>query len=157
MKKEDLKCGNVVELRNGNLGVVTTFYTTIVDLQSGACLSGLYDYTDDLFVPEDHELDVMKVYKDYTLNEILWKRKENPILTPDEKVVLRNLDKKYNYIVRNKSGYLTVHVGEPTKYSGIDCCWTDTQYTHINPFNHLFQFIKWEDDEPYLISELLED
>lgn len=32
----------------------------------------------------------------------------------------------------------------------------DINYINIYEFKHLFQFIKWEDEEPYEIEKLLE-
>ena len=74
------------------------------------------------------------------------------LLTEDEKAILRNIPKQYKWIVRDNSGALYIYVDRPKKYSdgrtnySLDCS---------NLFKHLFQFIKWEDEEPYSIEELL--
>lgn len=75
------------------------------------------------------------------------------LLTADERVILRNLDKKYKWIARDENGELYIYIGEPFKdydlwRNGVDSC-------YFLLFNHLFQFIKWEDKEPYNIEELL--
>lgn len=92
-------------------------------------------------------LDVLLKY-DYTIIQ------PKPTLTEDEKVILRNLNKRYKYINREEYGGLRVSETKPIYsksmkeyyYSGFD--------TFI--YDNLFQFIKWE-DEPYSIEELLKE
>lgn len=76
-------------------------------------------------------------------------------LTDDEIVILKNIDKKYNWIVRNDYGYLWAHISKPVKYYR---GWLDEKLgalpVGLCAYNHLFTFIKWE-DEPYNIDELL--
>jgi len=77
-----------------------------------------------------------------------------PQLTEDERVILKNLHEKYKWIARDCDGKLYMFKIEPLKY------WSkwvvyDGNATHIDIFNHLFQFVKWEDQEPYSIEELL--
>ena len=153
MKKSDLKYGNVVELRNGNFYVLVNLYNKFILI----ALTDKYHFNfDNYSIDLTHtcgfeKLDIMKVYKDYTCKELLWERKEKPQLTEDEKVILRNLPKKYTWIARDIDGYLYVYASKPKK--GITM-WVDTGLPMIT-FDHLFQFIKWEDDEPYSIEELL--
>ena len=76
-------------------------------------------------------------------------------LTEDEKVILKNINKKFKWIVRDEDGLLYVYIDKPVK---VDTCWDLYPYTYtsqLNLFNHLFTFIKWEDEEPYLIEDLL--
>ena len=156
MKKSDLKkYGNVVELRNGdklllvqNIGLNEY---KLIDLK-GYGYTTLDIYCDDLTNLEGFKnLDIMKVYKDYTLTELLWERKEEPKPTYDEKIILRNLPKKYKYIARDLSGMVYIFIERPEKGQAI---WYGCGQPVI-PFYHLFQFIQWEDDEPYSIEELL--
>ena len=77
--------------------------------------------------------------------------KKEPKLTEDEKAILRNLPKKYKWIARDIDGCLYVYASKPKK--GITM-WESDGLPMI-PFNHLFQFAKWEDEEPYSIEELL--
>ena len=80
-------------------------------------------------------------------------------LTEDEKVILRNIDKRYRWIARDENGELMVYSTRPLKDRHITKKWrvilTD-EYELMHIFNHLFQFIKWEDEKPYLIEDLLE-
>lgn len=164
MKKEDLKYGNVVELRNGNR------YLVIQNIQnSGMKFKNIYDGIYEISINQfDNEFkctsnidyynkfDIMKVYKDYTLKELLWERKEKPKLTDDEKAILRNVDKKYKYIARDKNNLLGLYKQKPIKkYEYFWACKNENTVAAFEMYNHLFTFIKWEDEEPYLIEDLL--
>lgn len=76
--------------------------------------------------------------------------KEPIILTKVEKIILKNIDKQYKWIVRDRDGNLYVFENKPIKrrdfwgFNSHDFC-----------YSHLFQFMKWEDEEPYLIKDLL--
>ena len=154
MKKSDLDYGNVVELRNGDKLLLCWHFvdSILVDLE-GRNFITLDTYHEDLTAIDGiADLDIMKVYKDYTCKELLWERKETPKLTKDEKVILRNLPKKYKWIARDSSGMVYIFIEKREKGQAI---WYGFGQPMI-PFYHLFQFIKWEDEEPYSIEELLE-
>ena len=154
MKKSDLNIGNVVELRNGDKLLFLFCFPDeiLVNLKGRQCRT-LDSYHDNLTSTDDFiELDIMKVYKDYTCKELLWERKEGPKLTEDEKAILKNIDEEMKYIARNKNGNLDVFVVKP--YKDIEFWENDLDYCSI-PFRNLFKFIKWEDNEPYLIEDLL--
>ena len=156
MKKSDLKYGNVVELRNGDNLLLCRWWTMnggeLIDLSGNGYTIPCIYYCEDLTNINGFEnLDIMKVYKDYTFKELLWERKETPQLTENEKAILRNVPKKYKYIARDKSGLIFLFSKKPSK-----CDYSWIGYNDIAfPFSHLFQFIKWEDEEPYSIEELL--
>ena len=79
--------------------------------------------------------------------------KEPIKLSDAERVILENIDKKYKWLCRDNDGCLNAYIGKPKK-QGI--CWVwDISYGRFDVFNHLFQFIKWEDKEAYNIEELL--
>ena len=79
-------------------------------------------------------------------------RLEYEILT----YILKNTECRY--ITRNKSRFLCVHSYKPVK---------DTKYGHwtavcdkvksCEVFNNLFPFIKWEDTDPALIKDVLDN
>ena len=149
MKKSDLKHGNVVELRNGNKYL---FFDnqSLINLKGSGCRA-LNNWCEDLTSADGYtEFDIIKVYKDYTCKELLWERKE-PKLTEDEKVILRNLPKKYKWIARDKNGVIYLYSGRPLKSD----FWLNCSESIKLIFPHLFQFIKWEDEEPYSIEDLL--
>ncbi len=94
------------------------------------------------------------------INEIkkhIKKLPKKPKLTEAERIILESLPKSYKYIVRDYCGELYAYENKPKKDGDI---WirVDTGYSYstLNLFQHLFQFIKWEDKEPYKIQELLE-
>lgn len=153
MKKNDLEYGNVVELRNGDKMLFCWHFINpiLVDLEGRKSIT-FDSYRKDLTdIDNAVEFDIMKVYKDYTCKELLWERKETPKLTEDEKVILRNLPKEYKWIARDLSGMVYIFIEKPEKGQAI---WYGFGQPMI-PFYHLFQFIKWEDEEPYSIEELL--
>ena len=79
-----------------------------------------------------------------------------PKLTNDEKAILKNLPKKYKWIARNESLNLYVFKEKPSKSIS---AWLSSSVNvdDLSLFNHLFQFIKFEDKEPYSIEELLKE
>ena len=155
MKKSDLKYGNVVELRNGLKFLFLGKYKALVELTGVGCTD--IDYYDENLTRSSRQesYDIMKVYKDYTCKELLWERKEAK-LTKDEKVILRNIYKEYKWITRDEEGDLAVHNVKPYKSPEFWVSESDIAWEYLVPFNNLFQFIKWEDEEPYSIEALLE-
>ena len=155
MKKSDLRYGNVVETREG----IKYLYhcknsDKFLNLDYDAFL-WIRNFDENLKCINDlNELDIMKVDKDYTCTELLWERKEKqkPELTEDEKVILRNIPKEYKWIVRDKCGTICVFIYKPHK-SGLG--WGSIIFEALVLFDHLFNFIKWENEEPYLIEDLL--
>ena len=152
MKKSDLKYGNVVETREG---IKYLYHCTNSDKFLNLDFDGflwIRNFGENLKDRNAlNEFDIMKVYKDYTLTELLWKRKEAPKLTEDEKAILRNLPKEYKWIARDLSGMVYIFIERPEKGQAI---WYGCGQPMI-PFYHLFQFIQWEDEEPYSIEKLL--
>lgn len=154
MKKSDLKHGNVVELRNGDklLFCWNLKKDKLIDLKGRGYATLDHHYADLTYANDFKQMDIMKVYKDYTCKELLWERKEKPQLNEDEKAILKVLlNEKYKWIARDKNDWLYVYASKPEK--GITI-WENTG-SPMMPFVHLFNFIKWEDEEPYSIEELL--
>ena len=155
MKKSDLECGNVVELRNGLKFLFLDRHKSLVELTGAGCTD--IDYYDENLTRSSRQesYDIMKVYKDYTCKELLWERKPKPELTEDEKIILRNVPKQYEWIARDAGDSLCVYTKRPIKQMSV---WsTDGWMSPMALFHNLFQFIKWEDDEPYLIEDLLRE
>lgn len=156
MTKEDLSCGNIVETRDGEKYI----FNYVESKSYFICLTGAgfnpsKYYKDDLSIDDSNrECDIVKVYKDYTLQELLWERKEPIKLTDDEITILRNIDEEFKYIVRDGNGLLYIYKNKPDKT--YDSCWGNGRGTCFG-FKHLFQFIKWTDEEPYLIEDLLKE
>ena len=87
------------------------------------------------------------------------KKKE---FTDDELCVLKNIDKKYKWIARDKVdrdeydnyGNLNIYLGKPNK-STVSWLPSD-EYCEFHAYNHLFQSIKWEDEEPVYVGDYVE-
>lgn len=75
-------------------------------------------------------------------------------LTEDEKVILKNINKKYKWIARDKDGGLFIYIEKPIKLTNHWSCYTASP---LDVYSHLFTCIKWEDEEPYLIEDLLKE
>ena len=97
--------------------------------------------------------EILKKYSKKFKKELADKRKkkEKPKLTEDEKVILRNLPKEYKWIARDTANYMYLFKNKPIKNTWM---WDGAGAT-IFMFHNLFQFIEWEDEEPYSIEELL--
>ena len=154
MEKSDLKYGNVVELRDGTRLIYSSVCSQqlLIPLDGNGSLDYEERYSNGLKHKKFCDLDIMKVYKDYTCEELLWERKEKPKLTEHERTILENLDREYEWIVRDMYGDIWVYICKPDKD---EFGWNGRDLAKL-PFCNLFKFIKWEDDEPYLISDLLE-
>lgn len=159
MKKEDLKLGNIIETKNGKRYIYLECQKNdLIDLD-GVNQVSLHYYNDDLTRKNDskidRDLDVQKIYEDYTLKKVLWERKEKTKLTETEKVILSNLPKECKYIARDREGNLYVHLLSPRKEWGQ---WLSKgSIESLVVYNHLFNFIKWEDEFPTLIEDLLKE
>ena len=95
------------------------------------------------------------------LREWLEEEYKEPIkLTDDEKAILKNIDKSYKWICRESDGDLSVCKRKPFKDNTFlfwDSDDVELDFEDFKMFNHLFQFIKWSDVEPYNIEELLKN
>ena len=65
-------------------------------------------------------------------------------------------DTRNMYITRNKMGNLYLHNGKP-KNDKVNGLWIGEYPTSLIPFNKLFKFITWEDEEPYEIKDILDN
>lgn len=164
MKKSDLKCGQVVELRCGDMGIY--FEESIMLYKEGYLGKDSIDENMNCVRTEDY--DIMKVFnrkthttakgifdKRYVDMNLIWERKEIPKLTQTEIVLLEALPKYYKYISRDRTGELSASTSKPKKYEiGWDTVGHD-ESSEFLIYDHLFKFIKWEDEEPWNIAELI--
>lgn len=75
-------------------------------------------------------------------------------LSDEEKVILKNINKDYKWIARDVDGQLFVYSDKPIKLTN---CWGRYRYeSSLYVYSHLFTGVKWEDEEPYLIEDLLQ-
>ena len=83
----------------------------------------------------------------------LQKKKE---FTDNELCILRNIDKKYKWVAKDKDGLIFTFVSKPIKTEKL---WSDSwsngdSYASLGAIkNSLFTEIKWEDEEPIYIDE----
>ena len=81
------------------------------------------------------------------------KKKE---FTDNELYILNNIDKKYKWIAKDKSGLICTFVSKPIKTEKL---WSDgwsngDSYASLEAIkNSLFTEIKWEDEEPVYIDD----
>jgi len=74
-------------------------------------------------------------------------------LTDAERVILENLDKKFKWIARDRNEDICIYLSKPSRNDNV---WIWNEGCKDLPCSHLFQFIRWEDNEPYEIAKLLE-
>ena len=77
--------------------------------------------------------------------------------TEDEKVIARNIDKRYEWMARDKDGELYVYFDKPSKnesggfFGGNKiCCDCVSELLDCG----LFESVRWEDNEPTRISDI---
>ena len=90
------------------------------------------------------------------MREWLEEEYKEPI-TEDEKAILRSLGADLKWLARDESGTLYAYRDKPLKDFH---SWKTEEYFPYGSlflFNHLFQFVKWEDKEPYSIEGLLNE
>src|SRR5699024_67045 len=73
-------------------------------------------------------------------------------INKEEYKCLKSLDDKWKWIARNLNGALIIYISKPMKNPSL--YWDDFGKRMDD---RLFQFIKWEDREPYNIAELIEE
>ena len=82
--------------------------------------------------------------------------------TDDELFILKNVDKKYKWIAKDKDGLICTFVSKPIKTEKL---WSDgwsnsnngESYASLEAIkNSLFTEIKWEDEEPIYIGDYVE-
>lgn len=77
--------------------------------------------------------------------------KEKPKISDVERAILKNIPEDCTYIARDMGGELYLYFYKPERGNAV---WRGG-HRRMDVFNHLFQFIKWSDIEPYNIEELL--
>lgn len=145
--KSDLREGDVVMYDNGEMRTVKG--TSLFDCFEPA--SDLSYYDENLIHVRAEELNIVEVFRS------IWKR-EDLTITSAEKVLLKNIDKNFKYIARNRDSTMFVYGDKPEKEVGILNMWIrrpDSYIANLAVYVHLFPMVKWEDEEPWLIEDLL--
>lgn len=110
-----------------------------------------------------HFDEVLKIwdYSTLTVNALvtseiikLPKKKE---FTDDELCILRNIDKEYKWIARDEEdGGICVFIEKPLRKNHIWDLERSSHYMFFSCYNHLFNSIQWEDEEPVYIDDYVE-
>ena len=82
---------------------------------------------------------------------------EKPTLTANEKLFLDLIKEEYTYIARDKDGLLAVYPRKPEKkltYWLLADSPNTARDLYTRALDVGFDFIKWEDEEPWLIEDL---
>jgi hypothetical protein len=112
---------------------------------------------EELAVFLDSPYVFLKIKRTECVSNCLKSEHKEPItLSEAERIILENIDKEYKWIARDECGDLVLHAVEPHKEYMCNTWINDEAEDDIlSPFNHLFQFITWNDEQPYNIEELL--
>ena len=107
-----------------------------------------------------HFDEVLKIwdYSTLTVNALvtseiikLPKKKE---FTDDELCILRNIDKEYKWIARDEEdGGICIFIEKPLRKNHIWDLERSSHYMFFSCYNHLFNSIQWEDEEPVYIDD----
>lgn len=74
----------------------------------------------------------------------------------DELCILRNIDSEYNWVARSScENTLLIFAKKPVK-NDLKSWSTVGKNTIFNAYNHLFQNIQWEDEDPVFIDDYVE-
>ena len=174
LKEQYLRTGNSVVI-DGRGYIVTG--NTIVGLKGG-----FYNESfDDNLIPNDNLTTLIKrkpitkvfsnlsskfenrIDENNVYSTVLWERENKPKieLTSDEVVILKNIDKKYKYIARDrdKAGSLVVYEKEPEKRDNPPVYipnFIDKGWRRLYAFYHIFQNITFESGA-HLIADLIKE
>lgn len=148
MKKNDLISGkHVVELEDGDkyLFLEGRFVNSRLWYDTDAKICKIFE------IQKAYSLSDMLVFGKGL--DLIWERKSE--LSEVERVILENLYRDSNYITRDKNRELWLFENRPVKK---DCSWNlhNGVGENFNLYKHLFKMVKWEDEEPTLIADLLE-
>lgn len=143
-KKSDLRDWDIVQYRNGEFRTVKGDYLYDDD---DFRVNELNRYDENL-KNSSNDLAIVKVYR------LIWEYEES-MITSDEKIILRNIDSKFKYIARDKNGMLYLYELKPSKILDGDYWDQVKDVESFNQFSHLLQMVKWEDEEPWKIEDLL--
>ena len=90
------------------------------------------------------------------INKEIIKLPKKKEFNDDELCILRNIDKKYKWIARDKSGSLCIFDEKPNKSGEMWNNVIHSSFIELGCFNNLFNSINWEDEEPIRIDDYVE-
>lgn len=80
---------------------------------------------------------------------------EKVLVSRGERIVLQMLEKQYQWIARDENGSLYVYEDKPTKSIDNAFWYSHDGSCELCAFEHHFQFIQIENDEPWLIKDII--
>lgn len=162
-----LEFGNIVELRRGdlcliepknNISNIGEYFSLkeirLRNIKDAVWVSTLDDYEYD-FKNRDFEThDIMKVYEDYTLKNLLWERQEIKLSEREIEILKALKVLEFKYIARDsyKDSLFAYKTNPEKSFSS----WLGNDSNICRVKKDLFDFVKWEDEKPYSIEELLD-
>lgn len=159
MKKSDLKSGMVVELRDGKRYLFIN--NEMLGVDGFLRFSSYYENLKNKIVKD---YDVLKVYKTNQLKSLqniledeylslIWERKEYELTQEQIKILKALKTLGFNWIARDKDTNLYGYNTKPKKL--IDVWNIGSSLMPLDFLTVGFDFIKWSDDEPTKIDDLL--
>lgn len=124
------------------------------------CLSEGMVAHKDYYECHNYKVVEFKSSKEEDLLQLVWERKEFKV-SEDEKSILRNAGGEFRFIARNMSGNLFLFNLLPHKNYNYNV-WHRYEdllgagkVIDFSVYKHLFQYVKWEDEKPTLIDDLI--
>lgn len=164
--KDDLQASDIVTTRENKTYMVHDFNGELFAIRNQGYLA-FGDYNSDLTLKKGTGFDIVKVQRADEVYQlvgrvwidvpVIWERKEKekaPLLSEAEYHILKNVTATWEWIARDYNGGLYLFETHPDKKSFV---WdSDDSAINIKCHQHIFKFVKWEDDEPWEITKLLE-
>lgn len=160
-QKEDLRNNDIVILKNNDAYMLFNRNgELLLESENRQYMLKLSDYNNKL--ENNHEeYHIVKIKRPSQLTDFVrscWKNiptiwARRPILSKDEYYILKNIDQEYQFITRNSNKQLYLYKTISEKI------WNTTSKSkfRLKIYEHIFEFIEFEDDKPYLIQDLLKD
>jgi len=168
--KDDLQVNDIVTTREGNMYMVYESNGKLFAIREQGYLA--FDkYNNDLTSKQGAGFDIVKVQRPdeaYQLIKtewldtlVIWERKENekvPLLSEAEYHILNSLSKEWEWVARDKYGFLCIYTNKPCKDEkrGEWIRRYPEDRENTLPFSNIFKFITAEDRKPRDIAELIE-
>ena len=107
------------------------------------------------------DIDSAKKRSFLSINDLVGKKiiklPKKKKFTDDELCILRNIDKEYKWITKDRTGEIWIYADKPKKEDKI---WNWTKICSFKSLemikNSLFTEIKWEDEEPVCIDDYVD-
>jgi hypothetical protein len=92
----------------------------------------------------------------YVISSDIIKLPKKKEFTDDELAIMRSLPKEYKWMARDKATNIVCAHGNKPKKSEYETWVSEGHYCMLCIFNHIFNSIQWEDEEPVFIPDYVE-